>query len=130
MERVIADTSVLVAVERGDVALEGLIRPDDDVAMAAVTVAELLVGVARGDAGRREGRRSLVEGLLAVVEVIPYDLSVARAHASLLSCTLESGTPRGAYDLIIAATALADRRTVLTMDLRGFDGLPGVEVRR
>jgi tRNA(fMet)-specific endonuclease VapC len=37
-----------------------------------------------------------------------------------------AGRPRGAHDLIIAATAAAAGRTVVTADRRAFDGLPGV----
>jgi predicted nucleic acid-binding protein len=40
------------------------------------------------------------------------------------------GTPRGAHDLIIAATARATSRTVVTSDRTGFIDLPGVNVRR
>ncbi|MDQ0789403.1 hypothetical protein [Streptomyces sp. B3I8] len=36
------------------------------------------------------------------------------------------GSPRGAHDLIIAATAAATARTLLTTDTAAFDALPGV----
>jgi len=55
-------------------------------------------------------------------------LDVARAHATLLAYARRSGRPRGAHDLIIAATALSRARTVVTADPEGFDGLPGVRV--
>ena len=38
------------------------------------------------------------------------------------------GRPRGAHDLIIAATARVTSRTVITADPSGFDGLPGVSI--
>jgi predicted nucleic acid-binding protein len=40
-----------------------------------------------------------------------------------------TGRPRGAHDLIIAATSVSSERTLLTADARGFEDLPGVEVR-
>jgi predicted nucleic acid-binding protein len=40
-----------------------------------------------------------------------------------------TGRPRGAHDLIIAATSVSSERTLLTTDARGFEDLPGVEVR-
>jgi len=106
------------------------IGDDDDVTIAAITAAELLVGelLATGRR-RRANRRAFIGDLLATVPVEPYDLVVARAHAELLAHTSRTGTPRGAHDLLIAATARAHRRTVVTADLAGFDGLPDVSVR-
>lgn len=53
----------------------------------------------------------------------------AQAHAGLLASVRRSDTPRGAHDLIIAATAVATGRTVVTADRAAFDTLPGVELR-
>ena len=59
-----------------------------------------------------------------------YDIDVARTHTQLLVAVRKAGRPRGAHDLIIAATALATGRVVVTSDRLGFDDLPGVPVRR
>jgi tRNA(fMet)-specific endonuclease VapC len=67
--------------------------------------------------------------ILAVVGVQEYDLDVARTHARLLAHTLRQGKPRGAHDLIIAATAAATARSVVTYDKQAaFADLPGVRV--
>lgn len=107
-----------------------MIRDEDDVAIAAVTVAELLVGVMLADARHRTDRQALVDDLLSVLPVEPYDAEVARAHASLLVHARTTGRPRGAHDLIIAATAVARDREVMTLDTPGFVDLPGVRLRR
>jgi tRNA(fMet)-specific endonuclease VapC len=127
--RLILDTTILVAAERGRLALDEWIEDDDDVALAAITAAELLVGVELADARRRPRRATYVEGLLTVIPVEPYDLGVARVHAGLLAHTRRSGRPRGAHDLLIAATALDRARTIVTSDSGGFEDLPGVQVR-
>jgi tRNA(fMet)-specific endonuclease VapC len=125
----ILDTTVVVAEEGGRPRLDELIGDDDDVAIAALTAAELLVGVELAGAARRSRRRALVESVLAAVPVEDYDLEVARSHALLLAQAHRSGRPRGAHDLIIAATALARDRIVVTTDLGGFIDLPGAAVR-
>ncbi|TNM32984.1 type II toxin-antitoxin system prevent-host-death family antitoxin [Streptomyces sedi] len=52
---------------------------------------------------------------------------VALVHARLLAHVRREGKPRGAHDLIIAATAAATARTLLTTDGKtAFDDLPGV----
>jgi tRNA(fMet)-specific endonuclease VapC len=118
-----------VAGERGHLSLDKLIGDDDDVAIAAVTAAELLVGVELADAARRPGRQALAEAILAGIPIEDYDLEVARSHALLLAHARRSGRARGAHDLVIAATALARERIVVTTDQSGFSELPGVAVR-
>lgn len=106
-----------------------LIGDDEDVAIAAVTAAELLVGVELADAKRRPTRERFVTEVLDTVSIEPYDLEIARAHATLLAHTRREGRPRGAHDLLIAATAHATERIVITADQSGFVDLPGVQVR-
>ena len=110
-------------------ALNELIDDEDDLAIAAITVAELEVGVELADGARRRAREEFVGAVLEAVSVEGYDLDVARAHGALLAHTRRSGQPRGAHDLIIAATARARRREVVSGDLDGFTELPGVSSR-
>jgi tRNA(fMet)-specific endonuclease VapC len=120
---------VLIAAERASTATDEVMGDDDDVAMAAVTVAELLVGVELADDERRPARRRYVNSLIEAIPVEPYDLEVARAHAALLAHIHKEGRPRGSHDLLIAATARRSRRVVVTADAIGFADLPQVDVR-
>jgi tRNA(fMet)-specific endonuclease VapC len=129
VERLIFDTSALISLERGRVEPPDVLPDDADVAICAVTAAELLVGVELADDRYRERRSELVEGALERVEIIPFDLEIARHHASLLAHARRAGQPRGAHDLQIAATARATSRTIITGDATAFDGLPGVTHR-
>lgn len=129
MERLILDTGALIALQRGDVDRDDVHDDDADVAVSAITAAELLVGVELADRPHRTRRRELVEGTFQRVEIIPFDLDIARHHAELLAHVRRSGQPRGAHDLQIAATARATGRTLLTTDARAFTDLPGVEYR-
>jgi tRNA(fMet)-specific endonuclease VapC len=126
MARLILDTTVLVASERSGKHLDGLVGDDDDVVIGAITAAELLVGVHLADDANRERRAAFVEAVLATIPIEDYDLDVARAHADLLAHTRRTGRPRGAHDLLIAATAAATRRTVVSADADAFAELPGV----
>jgi tRNA(fMet)-specific endonuclease VapC len=120
---------VLIAAERASAATDDVMGDDDDVAMAAVTVAELLVGVELADRQYQAARRGYVNALIDTIPIEPYDLEVARTHAELLAHTHKEGRPRGAHDLLIAATARRSGRTVVTADATGFADLPQVNVR-
>jgi predicted nucleic acid-binding protein len=126
--QLILDTSVLVAADRAGGAVEKAIGDTDDLAIAAVTVAELELGVLLGPAGRRRARRAYVDAVLDTVHVIPYDRSVALRHAELMAHVRSEGRPKGAHDLIIAATALAGGRRLVSHDRRGYADLPGLDV--
>lgn len=106
-----------------------MIGDEDDVVIAAITAAELLVGVELSVGKTRHRRRAFVDEVLSTIPIEPYDLDVARVHASLLAHTRRSGRPRGAHDLLIAATALTHSRRVVSADPSGFEDLPGVVLR-
>jgi tRNA(fMet)-specific endonuclease VapC len=129
LDRLILDTTILIAAERATAAIEEVVGDQDDVAIAAVTAAELLVGVQLADRRRKASRRAFVDAVLAGIPIEAYDLEVAVAHADLLAHTRKAGRPRGAHDLLIAATARAHSRIVVTADAVGFEGLPEVQVR-
>ncbi len=126
--RLIIDTGVLVASERGSTPLRDSIVDDDDLVIAAITVAELRVGIALASAHHRPARADFLSSVLETLPVEPYDLATAEAHGRLLAHVHRAGTKRGAHDLIVAATAVATRRTVLTTDRNAhFAELPGVD---
>jgi tRNA(fMet)-specific endonuclease VapC len=84
------------------------------------------VNLAKGR-GRRK-RELFIATVLSSIAIEAYDAEVAEAHATLLTHTRKSGSPRSPHDLIIAATALAHSRSVVTFDRGGFSDLPGVAV--
>jgi tRNA(fMet)-specific endonuclease VapC len=132
MARLILDTGVVVAAVRGQLDLRPKgIGSQDDVALPAVVVAEYLTGVELDDhPARRAAQAAFLDDLLGVVPVIDYTVDVARHHAALLAHARRTGRPRGAHDLIIAASARATGRILLTTDGKaGFDDLPDVEHR-
>lgn len=128
MSLVLLDTTFLIDAEKEQADLDAVLADEDDVAVAAITIAELLVGVELASPSHREQRRAFVEDLIGSLPVIPYDLSIAQEHASLLAAVKRVGRPRGAHDLVIAATARATQRIVVPADPSAFDDLPGVEV--
>lgn len=131
MARLILDTGVLVAVERGKLDLATVVHPTDDVTVPAIGVAEYLAGVQLADTdARRATRRAFLDRVLQAVPVEDYTAEVAEHHAVLLAHVRRLGRPRGAHDLIVAATARASGRTVVTTDNRArFSDLPDVTVQ-
>ena len=119
----------MITAERARGALDEVVGDEDDVAIAAITAAELIVGVHLADHRHKAARSAFVDRVLSTIPIEPYDLEVARGHAELLAHVRTVGRPRGAHDLLIAATARIRTRTIVTADTTGFDDLPGVSLR-
>ena len=83
-------------------------------------------GATSGVPGRRQ---AFVEKVIELFPVLPFDTSVARIYARIWASLARKGQIVGAHDLIIAATARATRRTVITADPGAFADLPGVSWR-
>lgn len=125
--RVILDTGVLIAFERGKLDIETVLGADD-AAIAAITAMELFVGVERAGQVHQQRRLRHVEAILSSVPVVDYTLEIARIHARLAVHAMNTGKPRSAYDMIIAATAAAEGRVLLTTDASAsFSDLPGLQ---
>ena len=124
--RLILDTNVLIAYERGTIDRAAL--DEDELAIASVSVAEYRIGIELADTpGRAAERARALAAITSVIDVLDYTPATAAHHGRLLAHVRRSGTPRGAHDLIIAAHAAESERTVVTRDAKArFNDLPGV----
>jgi tRNA(fMet)-specific endonuclease VapC len=124
--RLILDTNVLIAYERG--AIDRAALDDDELAIASVSVAEYRVGIELADTPERAAERArALTTITSVIDVLDYTATTAAHHGRLLAHVRRSGTPRGAHGLIIAAHAAETGRTVVSKDVKArFNDLPGV----
>lgn len=125
--RLILDTNVLIEIERGRFDVGRL--HDDELAIAAVTVAEYRIGIELADtAARADSRTRALTAIVGAVEVLDYTTATAAHHARLIAHTRRAGARRGVHDLIIAAHAAETGRLVLSRDAQArFGDLPGVD---
>lgn len=126
--RLILDTNLLIAYERGKIDRSAL--DNDEIAVAAVTIAEYRAGIElAGTAERAADRARALAAIMSVVDVLDYTEVTAAHHARLIAHVRSTGTPRGAHDLIIAAHAAESGRAVMSLDAKTrFGGLPGVTI--
>ena len=105
------DTSVVVG--RPDLADE----IPEAVAISVITVGELRAGVSRASsAAERDRRAAKLDAVRTVFEPIPVDEHVANHYGDLLAAARDAGRSEKATDLLIAATAAATDRTLITAD--------------
>jgi tRNA(fMet)-specific endonuclease VapC len=70
----------------------------------------------------------LLQEFFSVVGTIGFELSDAEAAASLRASLQKKGRPIGAYDVLIAGTALSRGMTVVTSNLKEFNRVAGLSV--
>ncbi|MFT4235376.1 MAG: PIN domain-containing protein [Microbacterium sp.] len=126
VRRLILDTTALIAIERERVDFSAF--DEDDTSIAAITVAEFREGIELAQTEKQRAKRTdVLDAILQSVAVLDYTERTAAAHAPLLAFTRRTGTPRGAHDLIIAATAVETGRTIVSLDTKArFGDLPDV----
>ena len=104
----VLDTSALVAMERAGGYLADAVTPlaEEEVAIPAIVVAELLVGVRlAGDRKRAVERQAKIDTILATVPVVDFGAEIAEAWADLFASLAKLGKRIPANDLAVAATA-------------------------
>ena len=124
--RLILDTNMLIAYERGTIDRSAL--DEDDLAIAPVSVTEYRVGIEMAETAERAAERArALTAITSAVDVLDYTQATAAHHGRLLAHIRRSGAPRGAHDLIIAAHAAETGRSILSRDTKArFADLPGV----
>lgn len=125
----ILDSSVLVAFERRRFDLERLLVDYSPPVIAAVTAAELLVGIERADTPERRARReSFVQNIFDRVPIIPFDVAQARIYARRFAELARRGQLIGDRDLQIAATALSLDYDLATLNVGEFERVPDLRL--
>jgi hypothetical protein len=106
------DASVFIAAEAGRPLKR---RPDGEVRVSMVTLAELRLGVLRSGGAVRELREATLAQARRFVPM-PVDEHVADELAALLAKLRASQRRAKAFDCFVAATALAHDLTVVAQD--------------
>lgn len=98
---------------------------------SAVNAAEIYHGLCRLGAESGAGARLLdfFEGqVFPRLTILPFDRAEARTYGRIRAALERKGRPRFEADLQIAAVALTRRLTVVTGNVRHFEGIPGLKV--
>jgi predicted nucleic acid-binding protein len=125
--RGLLDTSVVIDLER--------INPRQlphELAVSAITLAELAAGpLATDDPRERARRQDRLQRAEATFDPLPFDTDAARAYGRIYASVVEAGRKargRRAVDLLIAAAALAAELPLYTRNPDDFAALPDIEV--
>ena len=133
----LVDTNILSATAPGKAAYRELAQwmdgHSDALRLSVVTITEIEDGIAKANRqGATRKASDLADWLESVVhlysdQILAIDIGVAREAGRLLDSARGRGRDPGLADMLIAATARVHQLTLLTRNVRDFDGC-GVEV--
>ena len=103
-------------------------RAPAEVRTCSVVVAELYYGCLRS--AKPVDNRTKIDALIAPFLCLPFDQAAADHFAPVRNHLESLGTPSGAYDLQIAAIALANGCTLVTHNTSEFSRVPGLPMGR
>lgn len=114
------------AIRGGDKKLRtALQRQADALCVSAITAAELRFGALKKGSPRIS---EAVSFFLGLVDVVPWTEDAADHYASIRVHLETAGQPIGNMDMLIAASALAERCILVTHNLAHFGRVPGLPV--
>ena len=122
------DTNTLIYFFKGmgRVAERLLAHSPQGIGIPAVVLYELEVGLAKSV--QPEKRQQQLAQMQAVVAILPFGTAEAQAAAQIRAALERAGEPIGPYDVLIAATALANGGILVTHNVREFGRVPGLQI--
>ncbi len=123
------DTCVISDFVKGDVNVLARLKAEQpkDLAISSVTLMEIKYGLALNPA-RAKNILPLLDILLEMIQVIPYEQQDANATAVIRAYLKKQGTPIGPYDVMIAGCALARQLMMVTSNTKEFDRVAGLSL--
>ncbi len=126
----ILDSSIFIGDERKQFNLLAFYttHPQEIPYIAAITASELLHGVERAIPEHRLLRSQRIKQILTTIEVIDFDLAIARRYAAIWAILEAAGKQVAPRDLQIGVTALHLGFAVATTNTRHFEKIPGIRL--
>lgn len=130
MERIVLDTSALIAVDRGLVPISGVLKADEKYYLPQVVIAEFLTGVELSKSNEeRAAKLKTLEVFEDNAQVVNFDRRHASTFARVAFESRRSGIRRTEFDQAVAVTALICDAKIRTSDRAArFEELPGITV--
>ena len=124
----VLDTNSLIYFFKGigNVAARLLETPPKDVRIPSIVLYELEVGIAKSTSPAK--RSEQLETLISVTSVLPFGLQEAKSAAQIRVELENRGQSIGPYDILIAATALANQATLVTHNTKEFGRIKQLQI--
>ncbi|RJP89355.1 MAG: type II toxin-antitoxin system VapC family toxin [Desulfobacteraceae bacterium] len=124
----VLDTNTLIYFFKGlgNVSEILLSKSPREINIPSIVLFEIEVGIKKSSSP--EKRKIQLKDFLSVVSIIPFGDKEAIYAADIRVDLEHKGLPIGPFDILIAATALADNATLVTHNLKEFERVNGLKI--
>ena len=128
MLKYMLDTNMVIYTikNRPEKVREAFTLHEGQTCISSVTLGELIYGAEKSS--QIERNLSVIEGLAARLEVMPFDEKAAAHFGQLRTELAKAGKSIGPYDLMIAGHARALGLVLITNNLKEFQRVPGLRL--
>ena len=124
----ILDTNTLIYFFKGmgKVANHLLAIPPSEIGIPTIALYELEVGIAKSKSPQK--RKTQLQEFVSLINIVPFGYPEAKCAATVRVKLEKDGVPIGPYDVLIAASALANNWILVTHNKEEFDRVGGLRI--
>jgi tRNA(fMet)-specific endonuclease VapC len=122
------DTNILIYFFKGqgNVANRLLNTPPNNITIPAIVIFELEVGIGKSTSPTK--RKKQLQELTSLVNIIPFGQSEAKCAAEIRIKLERQGSLIGPYEILIAASAMANNSILATHNVREFKKIENLKI--
>jgi len=124
----VLDTNTLIYYFKGMGNVSGnlLEKSPRDISIPSIVLFELEVGIAKSSSPKK--RMKQLHDITSLVNIADFGAEEARVSAAIRAKLEKKGTPIGAYDVLIAGTALAQQATLVSHNITEFERVEKLKI--
>jgi tRNA(fMet)-specific endonuclease VapC len=124
----VLDTNTLIYYFKGigNISTQLLATPPNDISIPTIVLYELDVGIAKSVRPRK--RKAQLQEFISLVNIIPFSYPEAKCAADIRVKLEKKGSLIGPYDILIAASAMANNNILVTHNQREFQRIRGLKL--
>jgi tRNA(fMet)-specific endonuclease VapC len=128
MIKYMLDTNIVIYTmkNRPSQVREAFKKHDNQMCISSISYGELIYGAERS--AQPERNLADIGGLMARLEVIPFDYHAAEHFGQLRAELYRIGQPIGPYDMMIAGQARANGLILVTNNIKEFERVPALRL--
>mgnify|MGYP001090945140 CR=1 FL=1 len=124
----VLDTNTLIYFFKGvgRVAERLFATPPSEIGVPTIVLYELEVGIAKSKSPQK--RKMQFQEFTSLINIIPFSIAEARCAATIRVKLEKEGIPIGPYDVLIAASVLANNWVLVTHNQEEFGRVDGLKI--
>jgi tRNA(fMet)-specific endonuclease VapC len=124
----VLDTNTLIYFFKGmgNVSSKLLQTPPKDITIPSIVLFELEVGIAKSTSPQKRARQ--LAALVSLLKILPFGAEEAKSASQIRVDLEKRGQTIGPYDVLIAATAAANRAILVTHNIKEFGRIKQLQI--